>query len=329
MGGYWYGDVLKSCKRVAEQATMVRVHDHKIRDVAEWMAYEEFKPPDGSLLFDFGNDADVIMDFILVINTINFAFSDFETGVKFQVEHLGKLWCDSEAMVACVHRAVLARIPFFDGAYLSAVTREQLGAVFLGNIAMPMLDERVTILNDVGRTLCASYDGHFHNFVRSCSTKLYDGGNGILERLVSEFPRFDDKSSHGGHVVRIFKLAQLAIWSLHMTLSPRGFWQLDDPHMLTAFADYIVPVGLRVMGILEYVKPLEDDIQALVHIPPHSAAEVELRACSVYAIARLTHEINARRAGMTPLLMPQVDFRFWKSYHATHWPHHLTKTIMY
>ncbi len=47
------------------------------------MAYEEFIPSDGSLLFDFGNDADVIMDFILVINTINFAFSDFETGSSF------------------------------------------------------------------------------------------------------------------------------------------------------------------------------------------------------------------------------------------------------
>ena len=43
----------------------------------------------------------------------------------------------------------------------------------------------------------------------------------------------------------------------------------------------------------------------------------------------LTEEINKRRPGMTPLLMPQVDFRFWKTYHATHWPHHLTKTVMY
>ena len=99
--------------------------------------------------------------------------------------------------------------------------------------------------------------------------------------------------------------------------------------MLTAFADYIVPVGLRVMGILEYAGSLEADIKAVVPIPPGSEVEVELRACSVYAIARLTHEINLHRTGMTPLLMPQIDFRFWKSYHATHWPHHLTRTIMY
>lgn len=79
--------MLKSCKRVAEQSTMVRVLDHKIRDVAEWMAYEEFKPPDGSLLFDFGNDADVIMDFILVTNTINLrllAFRNRGPGSSFR-----------------------------------------------------------------------------------------------------------------------------------------------------------------------------------------------------------------------------------------------------
>lgn len=329
MTTHWEGNVLKSCKKVAEGATRVKVHDHKIREVADWLAYEEFKEPDGSMLFDFGSDADVIMDFILVINTLNFAFTDFVSGVKFEVNYLGKVWCDSEAMVACVHRAVQAGTPFFDGRYLSTVSRAQLAAVFAGTIEMPMLDERVEILHDVGRVLCDKYAGHFHNFVRSCSAKLYDAGNGILERLVSEFSRFDDKSSHGDHCVHVFKLAQLAIWSLHLTLAPRVIWQLEDAHMLTAFADYIVPVGLRVMGILEYVQPLEDDIKSLKQIPRDSAAEVELRACSVFAIARLTDEINLRRVGMKPLLMPQVDFRFWKSYHATHWPHHLTRTIMY
>jgi hypothetical protein len=121
MHGHWEGDVLKSCKQVAERAKWVTVHDHKIREVAGWMVYEEFKAPDGSMLFDFGGDAEVIMYFVLVINTLNFAFTDFESGVKFEVEYEGKVWRDSEAMVACVHRAIRAGVPFFDGAYLSAV----------------------------------------------------------------------------------------------------------------------------------------------------------------------------------------------------------------
>jgi hypothetical protein len=110
---------------------------------------------------------------------------------------------------------------------------------------------------------------------------------------------------------------------------PRGAWQLEDAHMLTAFADYIVPVALRVMSIFEYSSELEGMINSGEEIVRDSDFEVELRAQSLYVVARLTDEINQRRVGLEPLLAPQVDFRLWKSYHATHWPHHLTKTVMY
>ena len=81
--------------------------------------------------------------------------------------------------------------------------------------------------------------------------------------------------------------------------------------------------------IKEYAPELEKQINSLVEVKRDSEAEVELRASSIYVIAKLTEEINKRRPGMEPLLQPQVDFRFWKTYHATHWPHHLTKTVMY
>jgi hypothetical protein len=39
--------------------------------------------------------------------------------------------------------------------------------------------------------------------------------------------------------------------------------------------------------------------------------------------------VNARRPADKQLLIPEVDYRLWKTYHATHYPHHLTRTIMY
>jgi hypothetical protein len=187
----------------------------------------------------------------------------------------------------------------------------------------------VKIFNEVGRVLVEKYQGSYHNFVRSCPPKLYAGGEGLLERLVIEFPRFQDVSQYRGSTIQIYKLAQLGIWGMHLALSPKGLWKLEDASDLTAFADYIVPVALRVMGIFEYAPELEAKINALEEIQRDSEAEIELRASSIHAIALLTEEINKRRPNFEPLLMPQVDFRFWKSYHATHWPHHLTKTIMY
>ena len=325
----WNTPVLASVQPVVKAAQLVRVNNEKISEVANWMAYEEFAKPDGSMLFDFGNDPDVLMDFTLVVNTMNFAFTDFSTGVKFETDYMGKRWCDSEAMLACLHRAINSGIPFFSGEYLAKVTRKDLESVFAGTIEMPMLDERVALFNEVGRVLVEKYQGRYSNFVRSCAPRLYANGDGLLERLTTEFPRFRDVSSYQGSDVHIYKLAQLGIWGMHLALSPRGAWKLEDADKLTAFADYIVPVGLRVMGIFEYAPELEKQINSLVEVKRDSDAEIELRASSIYVIAKLTEEINKRRPGMDPLLQPQVDFRFWKTYHATHWPHHLTKTVMY
>ena len=99
--------------------------------------------------------------------------------------------------------------------------------------------------------------------------------------------------------------------------------------MMTAFADYIVPVALDVMGILEYAPDLSARIAGGVLIERDSDEEIEIRAHTLYATALLTDAINALRPPDLQLIIPQVDFRLWSSYHATFRPHHLTRTIMY
>ena len=326
---FWSSGVLQSLQPVIQNASLVKINEEKISEVADWMAYEEFPKPDGSSLFDFGDDPDFLMDLALTVNSMNFAFTDFDTGVKYETDYRGKRYSDSEAMMANLHKAKAEGIPFFTGEYLASLTKKEFQSVFSGTIEMPLLDERVKIFNEVGNVLVNKYDGSFHNFVRDCAPRLYANGNGILERLTSEFPRFKDVSIYKGSEIQIYKLAQLGIWGMHLSLMPRKAWKLEDAGMVTAFADYIVPVGLRVTGIFEYAPELEHQINSLIEVPRDSDAEIEIRASSLHAVALLTDQINARRVGMEPLLMPQVDFRFWKTYHATHWPHHLTRTVMY
>lgn len=314
---------------VIESSRFVTTHADAVERVADWLAYEEFPAPTGAMLFDIGDDPDRIMDHTMMINIINFAFTDFASGVKFQTEYQGRVWTDSEAMVACVHRALSAGTPMLSGAYLASVDEAELRRVFAGNIEMPMAEERAAAMRSVGEVLVASYDGAFHNFVRACEPRLFASGDGILERLVREFPRFNDVSDYHGQPVQIQKLAQLALWSLHLTLAPRGKWALADVGMFTAFADYIVPVALRVMGVLSYESGLESRIAGGVVIPRDSDEEIELRAHSVYATALLTDAVNARRPEMTPVVVPQIDYKLWSRYHVTHWPHHLTITTMY
>jgi Potential Queuosine, Q, salvage protein family len=322
--------VLDSLRYVIESSRDVRTSHDKIVEVASWMAYEELPMPEFVLPHGIGHgDPDEAIDFILVADVIDTAFTDFERHEKFQVEYAGKHWSDSEAEFACIKRALDNGIPFLDGAYLARITRTDLNEIFKGNIEMPMLDEKLEVLQQAGKVLAKNYGGRFHLFVHSCSPKLYDNGNGLIDRLVKEFPRFNDASLIDGHEIKFYKLAQLGIWMLYAALNRTGKFLVDDIGNMTAFADYIVPVALRLHGITSYSAELEGAIQSHELIPRDSRWEIEIRAHCIYATALLTEEINKLRAPDRQVLIPQIDARFWVPFHTTSWPHHLTRTIMY
>lgn len=321
--------VLDSLKPVIEDSRDVHTDLTRIVEHAGWMAYEELPIPDFQLPFGIGRDTDEAIDFGMVSTCINFAFTDFSTHEMFQVEYAGGHWSDSDAMFACIKRALDEGIPFLEGKYLKEITLADLQQVFRGNIEMPMLRERVDILREVGETLTTRYDGHFYNFIRAASPRLYDQGNGLIDKLVKEFPRFNDISRYNGQEIKFYKLAQLGIWVIYRALQRSGGMHLEDAPKMTAFADYIVPVALRVMEIVRYSPALEKAIKSFEVIPRDSPQEIEIRAHSLYATALLCEEINKLRPANKQVIIPQIDARLWTHYHTTHWPHHLTRTIMY
>ena len=321
--------VLDSLRPVIERSHHVRTDLARIAAVAKWMAYEELPFIQFPLDFDPLTEREKAIDFAMVANTINTAFIDFESGVKFETEAEGRTWSDSQATTTCVKRALAEGTPVLDGRYLAELTRPELAKIFTGNIEMPMLDEKLEVLRAAGKTLTERYDGFFHNFVDSCSLRLFDAGKGLVDRLIAEFPRFDDTSDYHGHRVHFHKLAQLGYWGLYAGFRPHGGFPIEDIGSMTAFADYIVPVALRVMEIMVYTPELEERINTGKLVPRDSDEEIEIRAHMLYATALLTEEINARRPPELQVIIPQVDARLWSSYPATHWPHHLTRTIMY
>ena len=327
----WQKPVLKSVLPVIEQSTHVSTSLDKVQEVASWMAYEHFSIPGdtGTGPFDMGKDPDLLFDVNFFIGALNFAFTDFATSVKFAVDYQGQTWSDTEGMFARIHEALAAGQDIFSGQHLASVTRDDLARLFAGNVELPMLEERVEILNEIGATLVDRHQGSFHAFVRSCAPAMYADGEGLMERMAQEFPRFDDSSLYHGQKVEFHKLPQLTLWSLHRALFRSGQWALKDLEDMTAFADYIVPVGLRLMGLISYAPELEAKIMAGQIIERDSDQEIEIRAHTVYATALLTDAINEIRPPDQQIVVPQVDFRFWNTYHDTFWPHHLTRTIMY
>jgi hypothetical protein len=322
--------VLDSLHPVIENSRDVHTNVDKIIEVAGWMGYEELPLPEFTLPFGVGaNNGNDGIDFILIADSIDTAFTDFSTHEKFQVDYAGQHWSDSDAEFACLKRALDAGTPILDGRFLSQVSRSELDAIFAGNIKMPMLDEKLAVLHQVGAVLVEKYDGRFHKFVQACSPRLYDRGNGLIDRLVTEFPRFNDVSQFDGHEIKFYKLAQLGVWMLYSTLHKSGKFRLDDPEKMTAFADYIVPVALRLLGITAYSHELEAAINTHQLIVRDSRQEIEIRAHCLYATALLAEEINKLRGPKEQVIIPQIDARLWTHYHTTSWPHHLTQTIMY
>jgi Potential Queuosine, Q, salvage protein family len=315
--------VLETLAPVIEGSRDVSIDRDRLADVASWLAFEELPAPSYFVPFPLGLSRNETIDFVLVATSLNFAFTNFETRERWDLAVGGRRFADADGLHAALHRALGEGVPLLDGAWLAEASAAELRHVFRGGTSeLQLLDERAAILRGLGEVLVARYDGRFSNVFASAA-----GVAEFLEVLTRDFPRFDDVADWEGREVRFWKLAQLSVWILEVTLEGgTGFADLD---CLTAFADYIVPAALRVMGILRYSEALERAIVSGEPIEAGSAWEVELRANTIHACALLCERVNELRPRELHVIAPQIDARLWVPFHKTHAPHHLTRTIYY
>lgn len=317
----WESKVLSSVLKVIPRLSFLEIDEEKINEVAQQLAHEDF-------LTTYQGDTEIepreYMRKILFINTLNFVFTDFSTSVKYQYKQLS----DTDAMVYQIDKAIQKGVPLLQGHYMRDINIDEFSKLFTGNIEMPMLEEKVEILNEVGDTLVSKYDGDWINFIENGPKKLYANGEGLVERLITDFQRFDDFSIYENEKIYFLKLAQLAFWGIHRELSSTYFY-IEDMENMTAFADYIIPVALQAFGITKYTQELEKNINEGVLIERDSIEEIEIRAATIYATAKMTESINELKNRKEKIIIPQLDFKLWTEFHADNTPHHLTKTIMY
>ena len=317
----WESQVLSSVSKVISQLSCLEIDIKKLHESAINLSKEDF-----GINYE-GNPNIVPVEYIrktMLINTLNFVFTDFSTSVKYKIENLS----DTDAMVYQIDNALLEGVPLTKGSFMRDMNLEEFKRIFTGNIEMPMADEKVEILNNVGDTLVTKYDGDWINFIDDGPKKLYDNGEGLVERLVRDFKRFDDHSIFENEKVYFLKLAQLAFWGIHRELSKKYFY-IEDMENMTAFADYIIPVALESFGIVKYSSELKEKIDSGILIDKDSIEEIEIRSTSIYVTAKLTELINNYKNEEEKIIIPQLDFKLWSDFHADERPHHLTKTIMY
>jgi hypothetical protein len=292
--------VLDSVRPIVEGAEDVSIDTARLADVSSWLACEELPVP--PVFLPFRTAPEHLADFVLVASCLNFCFTDFDTHRVWTWE--GRL--DADGLHAALHHAGPG---ILHGEWLASTTAERLGELLPG---IPMLEERASILRDVGEVLVSRWDGRFANVVASVSDI-----ESYLRVLTTEFPRFDDAP--------FWKLAQLSAWILHI----EGAARWPDLERLTAFADYIVPAALRVLGVLRYSDELAHAVDMRTPIEAGSAWEVEIRAATVWACHLLRLGVNELRPPELAVVEAQIDARLWLPFHKSHMPHHLTRTIYY
>ncbi len=322
----WDSKVLHSIKPVIENLENLSIDLAQLTNEAKKLSTYNYE-------IKFSNNLkqkpeDVIRKTML-INTLNFAFTDFESQIKYTLNAGDNIYSDTDAMVYQIDQAVENGIDFYDGYFLRDITEKTFKSIFTANIDMPMATEKTNVLNKVGEILVEEFKGDWLNFIKSGPKKLYQNGEGLIERLIFQFERFRDTSTYLGEEIYFLKLAQLAFWGIHRELSNHGDFYIEDMENMTAFADYIVPVALEKMNIVTYSDKLKSKIEEGVLIEPDSIEEIEIRAVTLFVTAQMTEEINKIKAEKEKIIIPQLDFKLWSDFHAEKSAHHLTKTIMY
>lgn len=119
---------------------------------------------------------------------------------------------------------------------------------------------------------------------------------------------FRDHSLYKGHQVFLYKRAQIFAADLWGAFKGQGYGRFYDMSSITIFADYIVPAVLRQLGVLKYSSALSNSIDSNDEIAPGSEEEVEIRACSIYAVEKMRELIESKFRKQVYQFIVQVLF---------------------
>ncbi|CAD6223287.1 unnamed protein product [Miscanthus lutarioriparius] len=189
---------------------------------------------------------------------------------------------------------------------------------------LPIEEERVRLLHEVGLELERSFGGQAANLVKSAGNSAAT----LIELITRHFPGFRDHSLYKGHQVFLYKRAQIFVADLWGAFKGQNYGKFHDINSITIFADYIVPAVLRELGILKYGSNLSCSIDSNSEIVPGSEEEVEIRACSIYAVEKM-RDLIGKKFGKQ-LLSIDIDLWLWScGVQNMALSHHRTLSIYY
>lgn len=244
-------------------------------------------------------------DYLVLMNTLNFSFFADPGNAEWYVEFHGESNRGAFALFSAFTRALEEGRPVLDGEFLKTLSRRELAEIFRGSAEIPMLDQRLAILHEVGTILVERFDGRFHTLWHSCHNSAVD----LAVHLASAFPSFRDEYQLDGYRLPFLKRAQLAAAMLFGSFAGTQYGEFNDIDRLTVFADYRLPQALHNLGILCYPPPLEDRVRNRCLIPAGSRSEIEIRLATVIASDLMIRRLRTEGIAVTAI---ELDMALWK-----------------
>lgn len=296
---------------VAARSSHVTIDESGIEKVVETIKTSIPKVEwdfEGIHYFDEGP---LTVQYLFVLDTLNFCF-----------------WPDKDLnyddLASGLKEALQNDKSVFDADRLQKYTGPELRKLLKWPRPLPLEDERVRLLREVGLELEKNFEGKASNLVASCGKSAEK----LVTLVTRHFPGFRDHSVYKGHQVFLYKRAQIFVADLWGAFKGKSYGEFNDIGEITIFADYIVPAVLQQLGVLKYSAALAGTIEANGEIGSGSEEEVELRTCSVCAVEKM-RELIQKKSGKQVLSL-ELDIWLWSvGVRCPSLKHHRTLSIYY
>jgi hypothetical protein len=298
------------------------------------------------------DDSESTLNWIFIVDALNFSFWSDQPQNAFTVTVNGISYQGYWSLLACLHRAIAQGFNILDPEFYSKLSLEQAKIIFRPDESsmelMPLLQERLDVLHQIGNVLIQEYQGSFLN----CLKKASCSAQSLIELLLTDFTFvFQDTGYFKDQKVYFLKKAQIVIADIWACYNGKGWGRFDDIDSVTVFADYRVPQALVYFGVLEYSSSLlnllkQQEKKQLV-IPEKenvlvdkvsilsygSNLEIQIRGNTIWAVELLRQEIINQHVSDPPNAI-LIDFYIWDTVNQNKKkfdkvPFHRTRSIYY
>jgi hypothetical protein len=280
-----FATIRSRCAAVAARARQVRIDDDGLARFAARIPGSELGKVTGAAYPDLGGDPERIAGFVVCLDAINFGSGWFPQLVKPEgksgyrtVEAALSRWFRERGAVPADGLRV------WDAARMTSL----LGQERAGPDVAALMELYARAWRDLGELVCGGFGGSFLSLVRAAR-----GSAAALVRTLLEMPLYRDVHRYDELEVPFLKRAQITAADLAAGLGPElaEFRDLDE---LTLFADNLVPHVLRLDGVLRFAPALVARIEREELLEVGSPEEIEIRACALTAVERLSDTLGAR-----------------------------------